>query len=228
MAAIPPTSLAVTASNPNPDSQTTPQFDSADIDIRVTQNDKVVKWKVSSHALVLASPVWKKFVFPPWPSLPAQDQLVTGTENSLDSEPSAKELDFEEDDNVALLLLLKIAHLQFTDVPAKLSYEELMNVAILCDKYDCVKLVKPWVFKWCQIVEKVATIGTKKHDYMFVAWLFGRQKVFNLLAGRLLYQVKTNESSECLTASGEKLSHLLPAGLIGRIYSNLSDQDFDG
>ena len=60
----------------------------------------------------------------------------------------ATELHFEDDDGEALLLLLRIAHLQFAEVPVSLDFDKLLQVAILCDMYDCVGLVKPWLSTW--------------------------------------------------------------------------------
>jgi hypothetical protein len=200
MSAIPSPSVTAAASNTNTDLQTIPKFESADIDIRVTQDGKVAKWKVCSYALVLASPVWKLFVFPPFPRLPEHEK---------------EGLDFQDDDSSALLVLLKIAHLQFTNIPAKRSYEELLNLAILCDKYDCVRLVKPWVSKWCHALEQRIENWDGKEDYLFVAWVFGRKPAFTQLVSRFVLKVKTNEKSECLNHLGEKVSHLMPEQLAG-------------
>ena len=47
-----------------------------------------------------------------------------------------------------LLLLLRIAHLQFSKVPSTREFEAILNVAILCGKYNCVGLVRPWLPFW--------------------------------------------------------------------------------
>ncbi|KAE9371837.1 hypothetical protein N431DRAFT_467993 [Stipitochalara longipes BDJ] len=64
----------------------------------------------SSSSLSIASPVWKKFLYPPW----ATDPTV----------PVAQ-LDFTSDDLSTITLLLRIAHLQFYNIPKKLSYTRL-------------------------------------------------------------------------------------------------------
>lgn len=48
------------------------------------------------------------------------------------------DLDFsdEEHDPSALKLLLQITHLQFKDIPAKLSYDQLFNLAVLVEMYQ--------------------------------------------------------------------------------------------
>jgi hypothetical protein len=99
--------------------------------ILVTYQDEQVIGKVSSRALVLASPVWEKFLFPPW--------IVEGQEEGV------KEIDCTEDNADALLLLLNIAHLNFVAVPNYLKYEPLFQVALLVDQYQCLNLIKPWL-----------------------------------------------------------------------------------
>ena len=44
-----------------------------------------------------------------------------------------------EDDPDALLIILRIAHLQFSELPDVLVvYEHLLQLAVLCDKYGCI------------------------------------------------------------------------------------------
>ena len=49
-------------------------------------------------------------------------------------------MDFTEDDGDALLILFRLAHIRFKDIPDKLPYNTLLQVAVLCDQYDCVNL----------------------------------------------------------------------------------------
>ena len=53
------------------------------------------------------------------------------------------EMELPEDDADALLYVLRIAHLQFRRIPATLEFVDLLNVAIICDKYDTVEIVRP-------------------------------------------------------------------------------------
>ena len=59
-----------------------------------------------------------------------------------------EELDFTEDPADALLILLNITHFHFADIPSTLSTSTLSEIAILCDQYNCVLLVKPWLAQW--------------------------------------------------------------------------------
>jgi hypothetical protein len=67
-----------------------------------------------------ASPVWKKFIFPPFPRL-AESPTLRGSsaqkKKKTDEAFPDVELDFTEDNGDALLILLQIAHLQVANIP---------------------------------------------------------------------------------------------------------------
>lgn len=128
-------------------------FDNGDGDVRakVLYEGGEVSFKLFSHALSFASPVWKKLIFPPFPLLTSRaDGEEPNSKTSYVTNESFPdiELDFTEDNPEALLVLLRIAHLQFSTIPSDLPYVILNNVAILCDKYNCRSLVKPWLKDW--------------------------------------------------------------------------------
>ncbi|QSZ32092.1 hypothetical protein DSL72_001661 [Monilinia vaccinii-corymbosi] len=102
-------------------------LENGDVRAKATYDGRTINFKLSSHALCFASPVWKKFAFPPFPRLrsrsprsPRSPQLDPQSKksrpDSADPFPDI-ELDFTEDDPQALLILLRIAHLQFATIP---------------------------------------------------------------------------------------------------------------
>ena len=86
---------------------------------------------VSSAVMRIASPVWRTMFDPQGRFMESQRSSTHG------------EMHFPEDDPDALLCVLRIAHLQFRKVPETLGYVELLNLAIICDKYDTVAIVRP-------------------------------------------------------------------------------------
>lgn len=176
--------------------------------------------------MALASPIWAKFVFPPFPHLPSERKGIStngitsevegatepeGTEILADSEA----LDFTSDPAEALLVLLKIAHLQFVSIPAALSTDELSEVAILCDQYDCAQLVKPWLTGWLanEDTEWKKIEGTEsgsKEKCLFIAWVFGREQVLRGVSSNL---VRENWTSQATRMSLFKSNCPLPPGL---------------
>ena len=73
--------------------------------------------------------------------------------NSTFSEASSDQsepIHFGDDNPDALLILLNAAHLRYAQVPATLEFQELYDVAVLCDKYDTAQLVQPWIEHWAR------------------------------------------------------------------------------
>lgn len=125
------------------------------------------------------------------------------------------ELDFSGDPAEALLILLNIAHLHFISVPSTLSLDTLSQVAILCDQYDCVQLVKPWLSGWLvqentqwRKVPDWNTTVPGREKWLFIAWVFGRSEVFKNFASLLVREMATYDDIYGPT----------PPGLIGTLF----------
>lgn len=168
--------------------------------VAVTWNGERVVIKVSSHALCHASPVWKKFVHPPFPT-------ISGDTNG----PHV--IDFTEDDSRVLFILFRIAHLQFKDIPLLLEYRDLLQMAVLCDQYDCIPLVIPWLKKW---LENKYSESKKsgQEGWLFIAWVFGIEEVFQDLAGDMYLRSSISMSRELLL-DGESLLEPTPPRFVG-------------
>jgi hypothetical protein len=155
----------------------------------------------SSAALSLASPIWKKFLYPPWSPSPGSPQPVP-------------QLDFTSDTPSALAILLRIAHLQFRRVPKSMCYSQLLQIAILCDQYACVDLVQPWLESWLAD-EKTVSMEEGQEGWLFIAWVFERESIFEELAKKLVFEIKTNKEGQCLTRNGVVMPEPMPNGIIG-------------
>lgn len=182
-------------------------LDSGDVRLLVSYSNQSLALLGSSQVLSLASPVWNKTLNPPFPKLVSKE----GGNNNIQD----KQIDFSEDDAEALLLLLRIVHLQFNKIPSRLEFDTILNVAILCDKYDCVGVVKPWLPLWL-VNEDTQCDKPGYEEWLFIAWVFGREKLFGSLAKKLLREMKTNDEGESLASTGEVLSSQMPPDIIGR------------
>ena len=193
-------------------------FEPSDIRVKVNYKGEPITSHVSSSAMSFASPVWKKFIFPPWKPMAVQDPTTT-----YDSTPAAKkskvtfkvkikdksvlpveEVDFSDDNGEALLILLRIAHLRFHDTPTTLPYETLLQVAVLCDQYQCVNLVRPWLSQWLADEEK-SSMKFGQENWMFIAWVFGREKVYEVLALDLVFSLKQIKKSVYRTSDPQMI-----------------------
>lgn len=136
-----------------------------------------------------------------------------------------QELDFTEDDTKALGILFQVAHLQFEQVPVTLGYKQLVEVATLCDKFDCAKLVKPWLEVWLKGEEsKSMVIG--QENWLFIAWVFGRREVFETLAKRLVMEIRISESGGLCSKFGMPLEEPMPPAITGMLSSTFISRLF--
>jgi hypothetical protein len=179
-------------------------FPSGDVTLLTTHPNtkQPLTGTVVSYALTLASPVWKKFLFPPWET------------NGVESKP--KQINCTEDDSSALLILLNIAHLQFNEVSnGKLEYSLLFEVAKLCDQYDCVDLVRPWLQPWLAR-EQSECLKVGQEGWLWITWVFGRENVFEACAKNLAKVVSTDKKGGCLLGNGKLIPEPVPPGIVSR------------
>ncbi|KAE9371890.1 hypothetical protein N431DRAFT_341880 [Stipitochalara longipes BDJ] len=185
-----------------------------------------------------ASPVWKKFIFPPWKTVAAK---ILAIDPNSDLAPDAKkikmpgsdkkgrekgavpaeEVDFTDDNGEALLILLRIAHLRFQDNPTTLPYQTLLQVAVLCDQYQCINLVRPWLHQWLAD-EELLSLQPRNENWLFIAWVFGREEVFKNLATKMVRGIVPSNKSVHMTSIGPlstryKISDPMPDGILDRI-----------
>jgi hypothetical protein len=157
------------------------------------------RFLVSSNAMRLASPIWKSMFTGPY------------------KEGTAKEIPFPEGKPDAFLITLQIAHLRFADLPSLLDFQGLVNLAIVCDEYDMVPTVCPFLAKWITPLEPLANkIGFE--EWLFVAWTFGYPKIFEQLSRRLVLCARTNADGQCLNETMKVLDDCsMPPGIIGKL-----------
>lgn len=149
---------------------------SGDIKLLAQDGEKKKTFVVSSKAMCLASPVWSAMLNP--------------KSHFKEAKPDNGEISLKDDDQEALSILLDIAHLRFSKIPLSLTYELLVGVAVLCDKYDLVTLVRPWLPKWYEKLWDLRN-GDGFEKWLFIAWTFGDAITFERNAVRLVLEIKT-------------------------------------
>jgi hypothetical protein len=154
---------------------------------------------VSSLAMSMASPIWKAMFNP--------------TSGFLESNPDVP-VEFPEDDPDALLILLRIAHLKFHEIPKSISFSWLTELAVLCDKYDCVGLAQPFIEKWVS-PWTLLCLEPGYEAWLFIAWSFGCEQIFNLLAASLVLSIELDSEGRILNSGNELLVDNMPPGSIG-------------
>lgn len=168
--------------------------------------------RVSRRSMALSSPTWAAMFSP--------------TSTWLES--SSSELPLPDDDPDALLLLLQIAHLHFDLIPLRLHSTPssptspphpsddisaatasptpnslLYRVAVLCDKYDCVRLVRPWIREWLRYPMASTLASPTVREDLFINWVFGGSaKWFGGLLAEIIWQARLDE--EGVAVMGEE------------------------
>ena len=203
----------------NPDPQALFTFKKGNVRIIVTHKGQRVVGKVSSHAMALVSPVWENFIFDPRTTRSKQPVASTNSNHeSLEDDHGAPaaEINFSEDDSEALLTLLRIAHLRFDDVPTAVGYEQLLNLAVLCNQYLCVNIVEPWLRLWLKDEGAQSTL-VGQENWLFIAWTFGRDPVFEHLAKKMIKEGRTEEDGRLLNSAGNEIPEPMPPGIVGEL-----------
>lgn len=190
-------------------------LESGDLQIQVNYSNFSLTWSGFSSSLAQVSLVWGKMLNPPFPKL-------TSIEGGVgDYEKREKQIDLSDDNGEALLILLRIAHCQFSMLPSELDFETILHMAALCDKYDCVGLVQPWLELWL-VNEKKECFEPGHEDWLFIAWVFGRENIFQTLTRKLLREMTIGDNGEGLTATGKRFPGLMPPDIIGILLCSAS------
>ncbi len=165
---------------------------------------------VSSTVMCLASPVWKAMFDP-------QGHFKEAT---WSTSAANREVAFPDDDPGALLVLLNISHLNFDQLPTTMEFDTLLNIAVLCDKYDMVKVIRPWIPKWAEPLRSHA-LERGHEEYAFIAWTFGDQVAFDVVIRRMVMKSLSSASGELLNGVGKPYGKVMPPGLLGELVKSL-------
>lgn len=143
------------------------------------------------------------------------DTEEASSSENLGDEP--RRLDLQEDDGEALLVLLRIIHLQFHKVPRTLPFRQLLNLSILLDLYENIELVSPWVSNWLTNEESEAD-KIEREEWLFISWVFGRSEIFNKLANKLVKKAYDSNKVPTADYSGRNLLEVhTPLGISGML-----------
>jgi hypothetical protein len=157
----------------------------------------VYRFRVSRNTLCMASPVWRAML---------SGEFI---------ESKLNEIPFADDEPEALLLVLRIAHLRFHEIPQQLPDEKLVEVATICDKYDTVAVCRPFIRDWiAPWIKSRRFMKEGNEGFLWIAWVFGYRREFTWLAWALQFSIHTDEAGNC-RVKGKILDHNMPPDLVG-------------
>ena len=139
------------------------------------------------------------------------------------AESTANEISFPDDDAEAMLIVLRIAHLRFQELPGihGLPFETLFNLAVTCDKYDTIKLVRPFLESrgWTR-PHNTNVLESWDPSWLFVALKFGYISSFEHGAKYLIRNISLSSNGIARLSNGKTVFRdELPLGCLGMFSS---------
>lgn len=138
------------------------------------------------------------------------------------TESAATGILFPDDDIDAMLLEFRRAHLRFNEIPGKhkLSYFAVRQLAALCDKYDLVKMVQPFLDSndWALQYRPDGTGSGPVHaSWLSISWTFGYNESFEWLAEHLARTISATSTTGPSTEDGLKTKTIsFPPDILGK------------
>lgn len=172
----------------------------------------IAKLKVASQVLCSASPVFRAMLGP----ASSFREACELRKMSATAEPYR--LVLEDDNPEALAVILLALHCQNKFVPVTVSFQNLLDLAIICDKYDCATAVSLWTDIWTKDWKKMAQ-DAGYEQWLFIAWTFGVEDVFHSLSKKLIMEghYGTEDSTLFVTKEGFCLDEMLvPEQVMGK------------
>lgn len=181
--------------------------DSADAEavaeLNASVNDvesRSVRYRVSSRHLCLASRVFRTMLEGPW-------KEKRGTSNA------PLEMSTTQWDPDAFLIVLQIIHGQHRSVPRTVTMEQLRDIAIIVDYYQCHEAIEIFADFWVPGVQKdcQATSLEEALPYLFIASVFHAQDLFRKTATAVVSYAKGPLDTRGLPIPTYLISRLIPS-----------------
>ncbi|KAF8243461.1 hypothetical protein K440DRAFT_664086 [Wilcoxina mikolae CBS 423.85] len=158
-----------------------------DMILEVTDGVEQRRFTVVSHILCIASPVFRAM-------LGRHSSFRERREFEMQDESFLFVLELPEEESVeAMEIMLNAIHLQNDKVPTIISFNKLVQIAVICDKYDMSKAVHPQVSFWMQQNERLALLDNYE-DWLFISWVFRRSKTFESLSRKMILHIRGDDS----------------------------------
>jgi len=198
-----------TASPLRPDRVASIDFDpEGDVLLILSSSSGIARFRVNSNILCIASPVFRAM-------LGAKSQFKERTALSARTSTSEPlELSLPDDDPKALVVILRVIHLQYDWVPPSLDESQLYKIAVICDKYDMRQSLEIWLAKWISPLVEPPAKPVSGDKWLFIAYAFGRKDLFSRLTKDLILQCRSDEDGNLLM-NGNTLTEHIPEHIVG-------------
>ncbi|KAE8359907.1 hypothetical protein BDV27DRAFT_168241 [Aspergillus caelatus] len=173
--------------------------------ILLVEGRSTARFLVSSKILSMASPMFAKLF---------DSNFSEGIQVASSSCPT---ISLYEDDIVAMRTILRILHYQGPRQDSPITAEAFAILAIHCNKYDCIRAIFPWTFKWFNDLESIKT--TEQYGYLLLAAHFFRSaEQFRKISARAQVQLS---SSFCVKWETLEIMDLLPDAMKNKLMDRI-------
>jgi len=195
-----------------------------DMEIVLTTSTIHVTYRVSSHQLCSGSPVFRAMLGPQSSFSEANGLRRHQSSSSTASNPNYSLFQItaeEEHDPTALATVLYVLHGRAEKIPELITFENLLEISIICDYYDCAAMIRPWDETWMAQLRSL-TSKPGYESWLFISWVFGNQDVFGEMTKSFSRDgvMVDGEFGVMVAEKVERLDIHLPQGIIGTIMSS--------
>lgn len=184
-----------------------------DADGDLTMRVKGGKLKVSRKVLSISSPVFQAM-------LGAKSQFKESTDKEFERD-GTQTVSFEDDNFQTMAMIARIMHLQNDQVPDKLTFKQLYQVAILCDKYDLKRCLGCWPKTWADpYLNSYALEGYE--GWLFMSTVFGYDGLFKEVTRHLILNTKVSPNNSLMTIKGIDVSERVSSTITGKMLTPIS------
>jgi hypothetical protein len=162
--------------------------------------------QVSSKALCLSSSTFSAM-------LGDGSRFWEGSDDALD-EAGVRNVTLRDDDYASMEILMRIIHHRNDEVPQKVSFQQLKDIAVVCDKYALRSCVLPWSHLWSQpYVDHVEKDGFE--SWLFISTVFRNQSIFTRTTKHLILNAKLSKEGDLSHGNVTDLSKRVSDSIIG-------------
>lgn len=162
---------------------------------------------VSRKALSLSSPVFLAML--------GKDSKFQETKNRNYDENDVQIISFPDDNLLAMVTVARIIHLQSDQVPGEVSFQQLYQIAVLCDKYDLKRCLGPWIDIWSKPYLDSYTLEGFQ-GWLFMSKVFQYRGLFKEMTRHLILNSEVSETGEHVIGKGRGISARVATPIIGK------------
>ncbi|KID63607.1 uncharacterized protein G6M90_00g064680 [Metarhizium brunneum] len=175
--------------------------------------EKEVRFRLSSRHLSLASPVFNTMLSGGWKESTISPQQPGTTSNEkIDKNDAALPLRYEitatEWDVNVFILLMNILHGHHREVPYSVDIETLARFSVLVDYYDCHEITEFFANIWIEYLQLSlpTAYGRDSTIWLFVSWVFSSENIFKQMTRLAMTDSQGPLETVCLPLPPELLT----------------------